>query len=868
MKSKGMKELHNSQKRRMPSPSIIAFLVPVLILMLVYIIRGVFPYGDKIYVRMDFYHQYAPFVKEFCRHILNGESLLYAWEFGLGTNYWAHYAYYLASPLNWLLVLVPGDYVIEAMNLLLILRAGVAGSAFVYFLKENRKENIAMAVFGIFYALSGYYLAYSCNVIWMDGYALFPLVALGVMRITKGKSAKLYTVSMLICTFSNFYLAVIMGMCCVLWLMIGLMTGRRKSIKAVLAAVGRFALSTLLYVGMCAVILLPVAAALMNTPAGDSSFPEQTETYFAVYELFERMCVNIPSNLKGSDLPNIYASVFALVLLPMYFGNKSIRLKDKIVYGTVLVFLLASFEINVLDYIWHGLHFPNSFPARQSFFYIFLVLVIGYEAFAKRKRMSLKVIYIATPILMGLAGVAWIFLGQDNDYKGIHIYLCTILFALLYGVLFVLERKKVGQKVLVVMLVACCLEAGVNTCVTGLYSVMSRTSYMEDDEETQKLLGEIMPEEGEFYRIEEQDRHTVNDAGWDGYYGASYFSSTMPGGVKEWYDAFGMRNSSVSYSHEGATPLATSLLGIRYVFASEDEFYPGNTFKESQMNVNGEVIHIYENTTALPLGYMVEPGLESRFDYSFSNPFNTMNDYASAVLGEDTDLFETVAQYKEVNSLQFNMGAGIESELEDAGEEKQRIALEVPAGENVFIYVTTYMEAIDVELHNKESGEISRRHYDDLKFKKIISIGVKDYDRTIIVSSGDADVNKVDFYSYKMNESVLERICEILGAQTMEIEEFSDTGLTGIVDVKKEGVLLLSIPYDRGWTVTVDGENVETFAWKDAFLALELETGSHTLEFSYCPVGYKEGMVVSVVSSLIALAILGCSFLKKKRLTK
>ena len=134
-------------------------------------------------------------------------------------------------------------------------------------------------------AFIGYYLAYSGNVIWMDGYALFPLVALGVKRIAKGKSATLYTVSMLISTFSNFYLAVIMGMCCVLWLIICLINERRQTFKAVCLAIGRFTLSTLLYVGMCAVILLPVASALMNTPAGDSSFPEKTEFYFAFYDI-------------------------------------------------------------------------------------------------------------------------------------------------------------------------------------------------------------------------------------------------------------------------------------------------------------------------------------------------------------------------------------------------------------------------------------------------------------------------------------------------------------------------------------------------------------------------------------------------------
>ncbi len=851
------------KKARLPRPTIMAFLIPVIILMFLYLIRGVFPYGDKIYVRMDFYHQYAPFMKEFCSHILNGESLLYDWQSGLGTNYLAHYAYYLASPLNWLVILIPNDFVIEVMNLLLIFRAGVAGSAFVFFLKEKRREGLSMTVFGIFYALSGYYLAYSCNVIWMDGYALFPLVALGIQRIARGKSAKLYTISMLICTFSNFYLAVIIGMCCVLWFIICLITEKTHGFKAVMAAIGRFVFSTILYVGMCAVIMLPVAVALMNTPAGDSTFPENVEVYFSFYELFERMCVNIPSNLKGSDLPNIYASVFALVLMPMYFGNGNIKLKDKIVKGIVLIFLLVSFEINTLDYVWHGLHFPNSFPARQSFFYIFLILSMGYEAFAKRKKVSLGLIYISVPVFMAITGVCWAFLGKDNEYGGVHIYLCTILFALAYGILFVLERK-VGHKAIVIVLMSmCCLEAGVNTCVTGLASLMSRTAYIEDEDETQSVLDEFMPDEGTFYRLEEQDRHTVNDAAWDGYYGASYFSSTIPGGVKEWYDAFGMRTSSVSYSYEGATPPVTSLLGIKYVFASEDEFYPGNTFTESEMVVNGEVMHIYENNTVLPLGYMVAPGLENSFVYNFSNPFVTMNDYVGAVLGESRKIFEPVSQYKEIDLIQFDAGAGAGAETQD--DSKERIAVDIPAGENVFFYVTTYMEAIRVEMLNKETGEVERRYYDDLKFKKIISVGVEDYDRTVIVYSADDEVDETAFYSYKMNEDVWESAYEILSQNPMILEEISETGLKGKIDVKDNGVLLLSVPYDGGWKVSANGEEIETFAWKDAFLAIELNEGSYDLEFSYSPVGFKEGLVISLVSLSVSLSILGYSVFRKKK---
>lgn len=864
-----MKKLHKSLNQIWSKPMFLAFVVPVLILLLVYIIRGVFPFGERMYVRMDFYHQYAPFLKEFCRRVRDGESLLYAWELGLGTNYWAHFAYYLASPVNWLLILVPETFIIEAMNVAMVLRAGVAGACFVYFLKEDRKEKLEMAAFGIFYALSGYYLAYSCNVIWMDGYALFPLVALGVKRIADGKSARLYIVSMLLCTLSNFYLGVIIGFACVLWFVICLISGRKKKFRAVCKAIVKFVMSTILFVCMSGVILLPVAAALMNTPAGDSVFPEKTEFYFALYELLERMCMNTNSNLKGTDFPNIYASVLVLVLLPLYFVNKRIRLRDKLVYGSALAFMLASFELNQLDYIWHGLHFPNSFPARQSFFYIFLVLVMGYETYNKRKKLSRPGIVISSLLLMLLLALGWIFLGKDNVYGGTHIYLCTIIYVLIYGILLFGERYTPKKLFLILFMIFTCLEAVVNTCVSGLDSVVLRSSYMDDDAETEALLAEIMPGENVFYRIEEQDRKTVNDAGWDGYYGASYFSSTMPGGIKEWYDAFGLRNSSVSHSYEGATPLTASLLGVRYVFAAEDGILPGNTFAESEKTVGSDAIFLYENQTVLPLAYVVDAELEDSFAYNYSNPFITQNDFACAVLKETVALFKAVAVQEEYGFQLFDEGAGAEDGLNGESPVNQRFIIDIPAGENLFLYVTTYMEAINVEIVNVETGETDIREIDDLKFKKILSIGVEDYDRRVVITSADDSVTDMNFYAYKMNEDVLLRIYETLAADTMEITSFSETKILGSVYSDTDGELLFSVPYDKGWTVEVDGEAVDTFSWKDAFLAIPLEAGSHEIELSYCPTGFKEGLVLSVtggIAALILLVVSGNKGRKKKAL--
>ena len=111
---------------------IVAFLIPLIMFMALYYVREIYPFGDNCYLRSDMYHQYAPFFKELWRKFAHGESLSYSWDIGMGTNFTALYAYYLASPVNWLIVLFPQKYIIEIMNAIIIIKASLASVAFTY----------------------------------------------------------------------------------------------------------------------------------------------------------------------------------------------------------------------------------------------------------------------------------------------------------------------------------------------------------------------------------------------------------------------------------------------------------------------------------------------------------------------------------------------------------------------------------------------------------------------------------------------------------------------------------------------------------------------------------------------------------------
>ena len=94
-----------SKKRCKWLPLLAAFLIPLLISVIICIDHEVYPFGERCLLQVDMYHQYCPFFTEFVDKLRSGESLMYSWTIGLGADFVSLFAYYLASPLNWFILL-------------------------------------------------------------------------------------------------------------------------------------------------------------------------------------------------------------------------------------------------------------------------------------------------------------------------------------------------------------------------------------------------------------------------------------------------------------------------------------------------------------------------------------------------------------------------------------------------------------------------------------------------------------------------------------------------------------------------------------------------------------------------------------------
>ena len=213
---------------------------------------------------------------------------------------------------------------------------------------------------------------------WLDCILLFPVIMLGLERLVKERKGMLYSICLGICILSNYYISIMICIFLVIYFAVLLILegGQGKKFKDYAVNVGQFGFYSLMAGGLAAVVLLPEIYALQMTASGEFNFPKTVSSYFSIFDMFARHIGNVDVEIGLDHWPNIYCGVAVLMFFLLYLGCRQIRLREKVVYCGMLLLFFASFSVNALNFIWHGFHYPNSLPCRQSFIYIFLMLVM------------------------------------------------------------------------------------------------------------------------------------------------------------------------------------------------------------------------------------------------------------------------------------------------------------------------------------------------------------------------------------------------------------------------------------------------------------------------------------------------------------
>lgn len=814
-----------------------AFFIPVIIMLSIFVINGIFPFGERSFLASDMYHQYMPFFSEFYNKIRQGEGLSFSWNVGIGSNFLALYVYYLASPLHWIIFLFSEQYLIEAMSYLVVFKIGLAGLTSAFYFKKHFDTNSKLIVFAsVFYALSGYMAAYNWNIMWLDSVYLLPLIFLGLEKLVKEGKPLLYCVTLALAIFTNYYIAIMICIFLVLYFLLLIFTEECGT-----KVVGDFVLYSLLAGGMAAVLLIPEVFAILETDFGNMDFPQTLKVYFPILDELARHSIGVTTEKGLEHWPNIYCGAAVFILIPLYAMNEEIAVRKRFAYLALIGFFLLSFSINFLDFIWHGLNYPDSLPARQSFIYILLILTMCLEVMLHIQKVDKK------QLISSFIGAVIFLLGCEkfivNEDFTEGIELLTLLFVTIYAVLiyYYMTRKSLVWKQILLLLTSIIVigEVSINTYSTSV-GTTSRTQYLERQTDYETLLEKIQ-EDSEFYRIEKLTRKTKNDGTLTGYPTASVFSSTLNSYVSDFYKRVGMRYSKVFYCFDGATPLLSAMLNVKYLFVEDSTEVIGDLDVEyTKVDQSGE-IGLYESNYKLPFGYTVPEEFDLPEGYA-GEPLKLQNEMVYS-LGVKDNLFDRT----QVGN----------------SEEKVVISISEPG---YYYMVVSASGTKKIEA----TGDFGTFQFNDLKDGSVLNLGYLEENQVITFQNAEEDDETLDIKldTYKMNEKVLEESIALLSADHLTDVTFDSTHISGKIELEQTKKIILSVPYEHGWNILVDGKEYQSEKFGDVFMTIILEEGTHSIEMTYIPYGKYLGILVSAVSFGIFSIIIFIKIIKRENTKK
>ena len=614
------------------------FLAPFLLLLAGFIYQGIYPFGDRQILIMDAWHQYFPFFEELHTRLRSGDSLFYSFTTGMGTNFIALFAYYLASPLNLLALLVPTAYLREIYALITLLKVGLAGLfCGIYLYRVFKRNDLTLPMFSVCFALCSFMMGYYWNIMWLDTVMLLPLLALGIHSLVTEGRFRLYTLILALSVAANYYIGFIVCIFTAIYFFV-LCIVCRIGFRKFLLRFGEIALFSVLGLLMTAPITFTAYEALMRAYYVPEQFDDAVKLYHSFREIITQVLAFIPPTYSDG-LPNLYCGFFCFLLLYVFLRARGIRIREKILYLLFLAFLIVSCNVNLLNYIWHGLHYPNMLPYRFSFLFCFLLVVMAYKAFRflSELRWFDLIIMFAMYLVFLIYSVPIL---ETYELGNLIAAGNFIAFAVYFVILAVYLLKRVDRRKINIAISAVILvEFSIYMIITAeQVGSSSRSSYINKEEEMSVFLEAIEENDEEaFYRTEFSTWYILNAAPLYDYNGVAQFSSTANSGVSWLLESLGLPSSPSGnrFTYGATSPVANAFINLKYMLSSNNTLK--DTYAYELMNSIDNTA-VFRTTSYLPLGFMVNEDVDTLKTNALT-PFDRQNEWIREQTGIREDVY-------------------------------------------------------------------------------------------------------------------------------------------------------------------------------------------------------------------------------------
>lgn len=822
--------IDQSDKKRI---YLLSFLIPLIMFVGLALGLRLYPLSDNTILYSDMNNQFVTFYNFFKNIFSSNDNFIYTFYKNLGGDMVGFTAYYLTNPFQLILFLFPykmmplGIYIMEAIML------STAGLTFqIYITNVYKKSSL---IFSTSYAFMGYVFVYFTLSIYFCNIILLPIVIMGFHKMMEedGKVRKslIYILFLTASIITNYYIGYMLCLFMVLYFVYYCISKSEFSLKMLF----KFAVNSILGVLLSCFYLVPVAFSLRGQKNSPDASIMGLKRMFKLTSLWRNL---LPFSYNGdysnAALPNIYVGLVPVLCIAVYLLSKKVKLSEKIAALFLIASLIVSMYIKPLNIIWHAFNEPVGFSHRFAFYLSFVLVTIGflgYESVCSEKINKLAEL-----------------LNQKNGLK---------------------VRTTVNI-ISAFILVFVCSELFLN----AHHSL--RTQNAKTESEYAQFYDRITPvidniksleDKDSLYRIEKDIQYTMEDPMAFSYIGLSHNSSCETDIVKNFMGKMGFRNQGIwAFYNQGSTAFADSFLGVKYFVSRFD-----STEKEYELIADENDTYTLLNENALGLMSFVNTDDINSVNMENENLFEIQNEiagsydfggtlYSEASIptirksGGITVSDEFLAHAKDINANVLETDK-VKTYKDGSDEDVEYIEFDVEVTkkrQNLYLYFTAlekqgariYINGIDWDDYFSD-WRWAIEKVGRFKVGDIVTVRIEAQDNLYL--SG--------FYLYFEDIDAISEWRECaskLGTDSIDIKKISSSHIKGTLNSTIDGTLLMSIPYDKGWHVTIDGKKAPINRSLSALMSIDLTRGEHIIEMQYVPVGLLAGTIMT----LIGIAVL------------
>ena len=811
---------------------VLTFIIPILLYFIILFVKHIYPFGNMANIAYDENLQYEQFFN-FYYNVLHGSSNIdYSLYKSLGGSLVGLWGYYLASPINLILLFFNEMNVLNFVFLATSIKIGLCGLFFAIFIRYRFKnlKDIYVLMLAVAYSFTQYVVGQMANIMWLDGVYMLPLLLYFTEKyLNDNKKLGLYLTFILTIIFNWYtgYMNCLFTFIYFVYRLICIEHDKNKLINKLnlFKKIVKFGLIELLSVLSSAVIFLPIVISQLNSRNFSTTNLLEFSTNGSFLNIFRGFMI-------GSENPStaitLYCSIFSFILIFYYIFFKRINTFEKKATLTFVLIMVFSLFLRPLENIWVGMSYEGSFQYRFLYVCILTVLLLPAAVLNKNEKLDKELV---KKIIFGFifAFLAFDLLIRFNSKR---LWLQIVILLLYYFLICLFKKDKFKIPLIFTLFM---FEILINAyLLVGNSYTIDKDYYLNYSANEKKMINQIKNRDNDFYRIEtnidrdiKRNSFISNESLAYSYGTIEQYTSTYDR-ITSWLLAnLGYcRKDFPTFYHEPILP-ADSLLGVKYLLT--DVNYDGFELRKELNSYNGK--KVYENKYVLSLGMNSSSDI-LKVKYS-GNPFEYINEIYSGILGRNIELFKPydVTENK-VDSLNYEYNTNQNS------------------NSNI-IYFRFSLAPAEITIERDSNSE--EKYGADWLTHNVLVLGNDSEKHTLKVKNIDKSEYELQFYSFDLElfESIISEIKE----NSINFEKIED----GSIKFTASGeYVLLTIPYSDSWHVTINGKKTEPLKGADGLLVIPLSDGVNCVNMEYKVKGKKLGLFVTILS--LGLFITFCIF--------